>query len=159
MGVIEMKRRDKVYYLLIIISAILFIIGIGKSMEEKRIVKILNHYEEVDKIVIIKNKDKYEVSKSNFSSFKNLLEPLDIVSKKNGREITKELGDKIIEIEYYIGKQKLLKSGIYSLNHKPQVDELEHFYFEVDSKYYTTMVDGTFISINDKNMEWLSQYL
>ena len=57
---------------------------------------------------------------------KNLLEPLDIVSKKNGRN-NKELGDKIIEIEYYIGKQKLLKSGIYSLNHKPQVDELEHF--------------------------------
>lgn len=154
-----MKNSNKIYYLLIIILAILFTICMGDSVEKKRIVKVLDHYEEVDKIVIISDKDKYEVSESNFSSFKNSLEPLDIVNKKNGREITKELGDKIIEIEYYIGKQKLLKSVIYSLNHKPQGDELEHFYFEIDSKYYTMMVDGNFRSVNDKNIEWLSQYL
>ena len=129
------------------------------SAEEKRIIKILNHYDEVDKIVLVNSNKGYEVSEVNFSNYKNSLKPLDIVNKKYASEITKELGDKIIDIEYYIGDQRLLKSVIYSLNYKPQGDELEHFYFEVDSKYYTMMVDGKFRSINDKDIEWLSQYL
>ncbi|HSH36447.1 hypothetical protein [Schnuerera sp.] len=79
---------------------------------------------------------------------------MDILNKKHGNEITKELGDKITDIEYYIGNQKLLKSTIYSLNNQPK-GELKHFYFEFNGKYYTMMVDGNFRSINYNEINML----
>ena len=61
-----MKSRNKIYYLLIIILTILFSIRMVDSAEEKRIIKILNHYDEVDKIVLVNSNKGYEVSEVNF---------------------------------------------------------------------------------------------
>lgn len=154
-----MENNNKFNYLLLMILPILLTINVLNKMEEKKILKVLNHYEEVDRIILVDNNDdKHEVFETDFINCKNLLKPLDILTKKNASEINKELGSKVLDVEYYIGDEKLLKSAIYSLKHKPKA-EFEYFFFEFNDGYYTMVVDGNYRSINDKNLYCLSKYL
>lgn len=153
-----MKNKTKLYYLLISIAIILSLIGIFNNLRTQRIVKVLNHYNEINKIVIIKDENKHEISEDNLAKYKNALEPRNIINKKNGKEITKKLEDKIIDIEYYISDQKLLESSIYSLSDKPNGD-FEHYSFEIDGKPYTMVVNKEFRSVNKMDRRFLLEYL
>ena len=118
-----MKSKTKLHYFLISITIILSIISITDNLRTQKIVKVLNHY---NKIVITKEENKHEISEVNLDKYKSALEPRNIINKKNGEEITKKLENKIINVEYYIGDQKLLESSIYSLSDKPKGD-FEHY--------------------------------
>lgn len=153
-----MENRTKLYYFLISITIILGIISVIENIRSQRIVKVLNHYNEIDKIVIIKDENKHEIAGSDFDKYKNALEPRNIVNKKNGKEITEKLESKVIDIEYYIGNQKLLESSIYSLSDKLK-DDFKHFSFEVSEKFYTMVVNKEYRSVDKMNRNFLLEYL
>ena len=133
------------------------IINIADSMKTKKVVEVLNKYHEVDKIIILKGENTYEILGNDIEKYKNALEPRNIVSRKNGKAITEKLGDKIIDIEYYIGSKRLLDSSIYPLSDKP--NEFINYTFEINNELYTMLVNNEYRSVNEVNRSFLLEYL
>ena len=77
-----MKSKTKLHYFLISITIILSIISITDNLRTQKIVKVLNHYNEINKIVITKEENKHEISEVNLDKYKNALEPRNIINKK-----------------------------------------------------------------------------
>lgn len=102
-------KKNKLLYFLMVVLFILSIMSLANSMRSKRIVEVLNRYHEIDKIVISKDDNKYEIIGFDLEKYKDALEPRNIVSKKNGKEITVKVENKIIDIEYYIENQKIIR--------------------------------------------------
>lgn len=151
-------KNNKRFYFFTAITIILAIISITGNMKEKRIVKVLNRYNEIDKILIIKDDNKYEIIGFDLEKYKEALEPRNIVSKKNGKGITGKIGNKIIDIEYYIENQKLLESSIYSLSDKLN-DDFKSYSFEVSDKFYTMVVNKEYRGVDKMNRNFLLEYL
>ena len=150
-------KKNKSFYFFMTFIFIFSIINIADSVRTKRIVEVLNKYNEIDKIIILKDGNIYEIVGNDIEKYKNALEPKNIVSKKIGKEITKKMKDKIIEIEYYIGTKKLLDSSIYSLSDKPE--GFMSYTFQVDDELYTMLVNNEYRSVNKVNRSFLSEYL
>ena len=81
-------KKNKFLYFLIAVSLILTIISLADSMRTKRIVEVLNNYHEIDKILIFKDGNEYEIVGNHIEKYKDALEPRNIVSKRNGKQIT-----------------------------------------------------------------------
>lgn len=153
-----MKNRRKLYYASMSIVLILGIFNITEIVRSKRIVNVLNHYNEVDKIVIIKDGNRHEIVGSSLNKYKNALEPKNIVSKKNGKEITQKLESEIVKIEYYIQDKKLLESSIYSLS-DTLTDNFKNYSFQVNENSYTMVVNKEYRSVNKMDKIFLLEYL
>lgn len=150
-------KKNKFLYFLIAVSLILTIISLADSMRTKRIVEVLNNYHEIDKILIFKDGNEYEIVGNHIEKYKDALEPRNIVSKRNGKQITENLKDKIIDIEYYIGSKKLLKSSIYVLSDKPA--SFLYYTFRVNNQLYTMIVNNEYRSVNKVDRSFLLEYL
>lgn len=140
-------------------TLILSIINIADSMKGKRIVGVLNRYHEVDKIIIIKEGIEYEVPYSELDKYKKALEPNDIISMRKSKKTTEKLKDKVIDIEYYIGRKKLLDSSIYSLSGEPEEDFMRDTAFRVDNKLYIMVVSKEYRTVDKADRSFLSKYL
>ena len=151
-------KNNKSFYLFMTFTFILSIINIADSMKGKRIVEVLNRYHEIDKIVIVKAENVYEIVGNDIEKYKDALEPKNILDKKLGKEITEKLKDKIVDIEYYIGTIKLLDSAIYSLSDEPE-DDFIPYTFKVNDQLYTLSVNKEYRSVNKVNRRFLSEYL
>lgn len=154
-----MKNKKKMYILMISIAIIAVAIRGFNIIKERRIIEVLNKYQEVDKIIIIKEEIEYEVPYSELDKYKNALEPKHIISMRKSKETTEKLMDKVLDIEYYIGSKKLLDSSIYSLSEKPEEDFMQDTAFRVDDKLYIMIVNKEYRTLDKVDRSFLSKHL
>lgn len=151
--------KDKMYILMISLAIIAVTIGGLNIAKERRIIEVLNKYQEVDKIIIIDTEKEYEIPYSELDKYKNALEPRNIISMRKSKKTTEKLKDKVIDIEYYIGSKKLLESSIYSLSGQPEEDFMRGTAFRVADKLYIMIVQKEYRTLNKVDRSFLSKDL
>lgn len=151
-----MKNKKKASILLII-GICFTIVSILNSIKEDKIVNVLNNYEKVNRIVIVKNGKEKTMPDNKLEQYKEAFQPINILTGDN-KEIKKVLGDKVIDLSYYIDDKKLLESAIYELvNIYESKEELEREHFNVDGSYYIMKVDGDFRSVKKTDRNFLKE--
>jgi hypothetical protein len=127
----------------------LIIFSVFHSIKEDKIVNVLNNYDKVNRIIIVKNGKEKTITDNKLQQYKEAFEPKDILEGYK-KEIKKVLGKKVIDVSYYIDDKKLLESSIYELSRN-----FEHGSFNVDDSHYIMKVDSDFRSVKNTNMNFL----
>lgn len=127
-----MRKKEYITIIISLICILVAFLSIVRSNRVDRIVKIMNEYDNVNKIVIKTSTNNISITdQEKLKYYKTNLEP-DSILENQKKDINNSLDKKVLEIEFFVNDKVLFTEEIYLLNDDTQATD----YFMInDSKY------------------------
>lgn len=133
-----------------VILLLIFIYQITQNSELERLAAVLDIYPTIDKIrITVMDERTIEINnngKEMLEEFKdNLLPVMMIDGRQNKMQYNSNLGDRIYEIEFYVGSKIVFTESIYELSDGFQVTPENSL--KIDDKHYIAKWNKSFIKL------------
>ena len=138
---------------------ILFLLAVYQLTKDQELAKlgaVLDDYSRVDKIhILIEGNRKIEINNNDtemLEAFKDNLFPLVLISDHHEKKQYKEsLGEKLYEIDFYVGNKDVFTETIYELSDELQATAGNTF--TIGDKHYIAMWKKNFVKLKMSDPE------
>ncbi|MDN4606183.1 hypothetical protein [Sporosarcina highlanderae] len=134
----------------IVIVFLLTVYQLTKDQELAKLGAVLGDYSRVDKIqILIEDSRKIEINnndKEMLESFKDNLFPFVLISdRQNKKKYKGNLGEKVYDIDFYVGNKVVFKEAIYELSDEFQATTENSFM--IGDKHYIAKWKKNFVKL------------
>ena len=143
-------KRQRLAIVLRVVSAVLLLVGAMDVIHTRKVVHILNNYHKVDRIVISLGQAETVISGEELGRYKEAFEPQVILSGYR-KAINKVLGDKYMEMRFFIEDKLLFRYIVYQLQEGTEAPGC----FEMGGRKYIMKVGLDYRSLNETGKEFL----
>ncbi|HHY12880.1 MAG TPA: hypothetical protein GX529_09660 [Firmicutes bacterium] len=143
-------KRQRLARVLWVVSAVLMLIRVVDITNTRKIVNILDNYHRVDRIVISRGKAETVISGDELGRYKEAFEP-GVILSGHRKAINKVLGDKYLEMRFFIEDKILFRSVVYELQEGDEAPGC----FEMGNRKYMMKVGWDYRSLNETSKEFL----
>jgi hypothetical protein len=143
-------KRQRLAIVLWAVSAVLLLVGAVNKINTRKVVHILDNYHRVDRIVVSRGQAETVISGEELGRYKEAFEPQVILSGYR-KAINKVLGDKYLEMRFFIEDKLLFRSIVYQLQEGTEAPGC----FEMGGWKYIMKVGLDYRSLNETSKEFL----
>ncbi len=143
-------KRQRLAIVLWAVSAVLLLVRAMDIINTQKVVHILDNYDRVDRIVVSRGKAETVISGKELGRYKEAFEPQVILSGYR-KVISKVLGDKYLEMRFFIEDKLLFRSIVYQLQEGTEAPGC----FEMEGRKYMMKVGRDYRSLNETSKEFL----
>lgn len=145
-------KRERLARVLWVVSAVLLLVRAVDTANGRKVVHILDNYHRVDRIVISRGEAETVISGEDLGRYKGAFEP-EVILTGDAKAINKVLGDKFLEMRFFVQGELLFRAVVYELQEGSQAPGC----FEMGGRNYIMKVGRDYRSLNDTSKEFLLQ--